>query len=287
MLEISLEEYEKLKKESVSRQEKENKRIKLVSAVLKILGISVIIGALLILRSFFAGAAFSLSCLLIFVSVYYIEVDLEKKFQLENYHMIFSSRIFRILNKIKSDGYTDETINLILNCLGDEDDKRRKAILSDKLSEGYIFSGKIKEAYNALINDEDLFEEEKYFGILYNFRIIFCGVFSENSFAEINDAYEKIPDKADDLLSTEIILKTEILYAFFEQRYFDCVNYTEIIYHSGEISCESEFYIYLKAKCLYFIGKYDESKKLAERLFSEAKSTLITEKSEELLNLLS
>lgn len=286
MLEISLEEYEKLKKESVCRQEKENKRIKLVSAVLKLLGISVIIGAFLILGSFFAGAAFSLSCLLVFVLVYYIEVDLEKKFQLENYHMVFSSRVFRILNEIKSNGYTDETINSILNCLGNEDDKRRKAVLSDKLSEGYIFLGKTEEAYRSLINDENLFEEDKYFGILYNFRIIFCGVLSERSFAEINEAYEKLPKKSEDLSSTEIILKAEILYAFFEERYFDCVKYTEIIYHSGEINCESELYLYLKAKCLYFIGKYDESRELAERLFSEAKSTLITEKSEELLNLL-
>ncbi|MGN0695641.1 MAG: hypothetical protein ACI4J5_02625, partial [Oscillospiraceae bacterium] len=129
--------------------------------------------------------------------------------------------------------------------------------------------------------DEELTDEDKFFEILELFHTLRDNILSEDRASlsySITAAYDGISDIVsknealqNDTLTAARLIDAEILMSYFREDYFRCAEYIDTRLSFGDIltdgktdSASSLGYIIMKIRCLYYIGKYDEARRLCE-----------------------
>ncbi|MDD7428317.1 MAG: hypothetical protein SOU50_07275 [Oscillospiraceae bacterium] len=275
-MDISKEHFEALVNNSRETSKRSNRRSAAVMIALRVLGLAFVAGAVIIVFSLPVGVIVCAAAALLFIALYYIEIHSEKNDQLSLYHMILTKSSFAAVSKYRSEGCTDGAVGQLEAVLDTETDPRRKAVLGDMLSEAHILRGK---RYETAPIDEELIEEDRYFEILSLFHTLRDNILSEDRASlsySITAAYDSISEimrknetLTDDTLTAAKLIDAEILMSYFREDYFRCVEYIDTRLSCGDIFSDGKSdspyffgYIILKIRCLYYIGKYDEARRL-------------------------
>lgn len=288
-MDISKEHFEELINKSRESGKRSNRLTAAVMMILKLLGLAFVAGAVIIIFSLPAGVLVCAAAAVLFVALYYLEIHTENKNQLGLYHMILSKSSFGAISKYLSEGCSDEAVRQLEAVLDTETDPRRKAVLGNIITEAHILRG---EKYEAPPIDEKLFEEDKFFHILSIYHNLRSDILSEDSSSKtytISAAYDSITEivhrdssLTSDPMTAALIIDTEILMSFFKEDYFRCSEYIDTrlsctdIFSDGkaeDMQSPAAFgYTLLKIRCLYYIGKYDEARRLCEDIMPRLSS---------------
>lgn len=284
-MDISKEHFEELVKESCASVKCSNRRTAAVMIILRVLGLAFVAGAVVIVFSLPVGVIICAAAAVLFIALYYIEIHSENNAQLERYHMILTKTSFAAASKYCSEGCTDEAVSQLEAALDTETDMRRKAVLEDILSQAHILRG---EAFEPAPIDEELLEEDVYFELLSLYHSLRENILAEDNSSRkysITSVYEEISELVknndelqNDTMTAAKLIDTEILMSYFKEDYFRCADNIDArlvctdIFSEGqqEISSAACGYIILKIRCFYYIGKYDEARRLCEDIIQKA-----------------
>lgn len=284
---ISKEHFKKLVADNRASAKSSNRRTAAVMIILRVLGLAFVAGAVIIVFSLPVGVIVCAAAAVLFIALYYIEIHSENNAQLERYHMILTKTSFAAATKYCSEGCTDEAVNQLEAALDTETDLRRKAVLSDILSQAHILRG---EAFAPAPIDDELLEEDLYFELLSLYHTLRDNILAEDNSSRtysITSAYEDITELVkknselqNDTMAAAKLIDTEILMSYFKEDYFRCADNIDARLVCTDIFPEDKQetsmtstacgYNILKVRCLYYIGKYDEARRLCEDIIQNA-----------------
>lgn len=275
-MDISKEHFREIIEKYRESDIRSNRRTSAVMIILRLLGLGFIVGAVIIVFSLPVGVIVCACAALLFIALYYIEIHSENKHQIAHYHMILTKSSFAAASKYRSEGCTDSAVEQLISVLDTETDPRRKAVLGEMLCEAHILRG---EKCEAAPIDDALSDEDSFFGLLSVYLEMRDNILSGESsskaytIASEYDSIEELIGKnsslIDDPMTARLIIKAEILSAFFKEDYCRCAEYIDTLLICPDIFGEDDSpaacgYILLKIRCLYYIGKYDEARRLCD-----------------------
>lgn len=301
---ISKEQYEKVCGELKSSIERSGKRSRTVMCILRICGIVFIAGAVFAVFRVLTGFIICMAAAAVYTAVFYAELRIEKREQLETSHMVYTKRaVTAIAGCQKAEVHTSADEEYLNECFENETDSMRKCMLGTELFRLMCDNGEFAKGYDVLSGNKSVYTCDEFYEFLYNCCMLRYYVNVKKSgendeiITETYAVIQKIFEKktfADDFLFLVYAAESAMIMSYYREDYLKCIEYGEIrlsrtpgVIYGMERDRSTENFRLMYAECLYYAGKYELSREICGDMRKESSlSPYLKEKADELWELL-
>lgn len=267
-MQITPKQLEKARKKEVSFAKRTRERNIVLNRIYIVCGIIFIAGIVLIFFYPAVGIILAVLSAVIFGGIFAMQKSADKKNMLLCYHYLPSPGLDSIIDLYNDEYCTKKVISAANEMLISEKDSRRCAVLRHIISMASFAAGDFDGGYRALFKDEDLFEADKYFALIYYSGVMeyylsihsttggteyaeqayrdFCRVFLGNK--RLKNNYSALCQA----------IRCEIIYSFAHGDRNKCMEYIDMLTareSKRKMKKEDAALLLIKGECLKFMGK--------------------------------
>lgn len=306
-MEITREQYSRAYEKLMRRAGRVEKQSRTVMNILKLCGILFLAGVAAAFFNAVLGIVIAAVSVIVFVGLFYLEKNFEKKFMLEASHYIPDKSMMKIYSTLSEECFSEKCSSEINEALAAETDIRRRGELRRILANTELLAGDFDGAFRATFKDEELFAMDKFYELVYYELVLryYVNINSTTGGTEYAEeayrSFEKLFDECrwakNDVLALSLAVSSEMYTAYSRQDYERCLEYIDIalvdiggdkdVLHANNLlnRYKAVDTLLMKADCLYSTGRVSEAEDVCRDALNRADGApYLRTKAEKLLN---
>ncbi len=278
-MQITPEQLEKARRRERSFAERNNSRNKILKRIYGVCIALIAVGIGVMFAVLPLGIGISAAAAAVFAFIFAMQQAADRKNMLSCYHYMTTPELDGILEKYYSEYCSDEVVEQANAALIKEKDSRRRGILRAVISNASFARGEFDSGYRSLFKDEELFEEDEFFALLYYKGVTeyYLSInsttggteYGEQAYRDFCRIFEKSKRLKNNYAAVKTAVQCEIYYTFAHGDRPACIAYVDMLTgNKGDDmpTREDAMLMVVKAECLKFMGRSAESSAIAQEV---------------------
>lgn len=271
-MQITPQQLERARKKESSFAKRTKERNIVLNRVYIVCGIIFIAGIVLIFYLPIAGIILAVLSALVFGGILVMQKSADKNNMLLCYHYIPTPALNNIIDLYNNEFFSQKVINQANEMLISEKDSRRCAILRNIIATASFAAGDFDGGYRALFKDDELFETDRYFALIYYSGVMeyYLSInsttggteYAEQAYRSFCNTFLKSKRLKNNYAALYQAVRCEIIYSFAHGDRNKCIEYVDMLTarkSRRKLKKTDASLLLIKGECFKFMGKAKEA----------------------------
>lgn len=271
-MQITPQQLERARKKESSFAKRTKERNIILNRIYIVCGIIFIAGIVLIFYLPVVGIILAVLSALVFGGIFVMQKNADKNNMLLCYHYLSTHELNNIINMYNEEFYSPNVINKANEMLISEKDSRRCAILRNIIATASFAAGDFDGGYRALFKDDELFETDRYFALIYYSGVMeyYLSInsttggteYAEQAYRSFCNIFLRSKKLKNNYAALYQAVRCEIIYSFAHGDRNKCIEYVDMLTarkSRRKLKKSDASLLLIKGECLKFMGKSKEA----------------------------